>query len=356
MKSILANLLAGESLSVERSVGAFEQIMSGQATHAQIAAMLSLIQSRGPTADEVIGAAKVMRAKAKKVSVPPGLTVIDTCGTGGDQAHTFNISTAAALVAAGAGRPRGVAVAKHGNRSVTSKSGSSQVLEVLGVKLEVCDETLTRCLDEAGMCFCFAPSHHPAMKHVASVRQELGFRTLFNLLGPLTNPAEARRQVIGVYAPDLTDLVAQVLLSLGSQHAMVVHGHLYNEADTSIALDELTTNGMNRVSHLRYGVVRTYDIDPATLGFAIGHPASLHADGPETSAQTIRSVLAGKHGPARDIVCLNAAAALLVADVAGDLSEGLEMAAQAIDSQAAAGALETLVRVTHSAPTPARPG
>lgn len=355
IQDLLGRLVAGETLSVEQAVKLFEQVMVGGITQAQIGAVLSLIQQRGSTEQEILGAARVMRQKAWKVTVPPGLTVVDTCGTGGDHAQTFNISTTVALVTAAAGRSKGVAVAKHGNKSVTSSSGSSQALEALGVKLRVAGSTLTRCLDDAGLCFCFAVAHHPAMKHVAAVRRELGFRTLFNILGPLTNPAGAQRQLLGVFSADLTEPIARVLHELGSQHAMVVHGLPYDEASAdgqSGGFDELITAGTNRVSHLRHGTVQTYEIDPASLGLAIGHPASLRVGSPQGSADMIQSVLAGQHGPARDIVALNTAAALLVADVVDDLSQGLQLAAEAIDSKAAAAVLKKLVQITQADPTP----
>ncbi len=354
MKQTLNRLAAGQTLSEAQAVHAFDQIMTGHATPAQVGAMLALIQQRGPTADELLGGASVMRQHATPVTVPQGLRVIDTCGTGGDHAQTFNISTAGAIIAAAAGRPHNVAVAKHGNRSVTSKSGSSQVLEALGVKLNVSGPTLTRCLDDAGLCFCFAPAHHPAMKHVAPVRQELGFRTIFNLLGPLTNPAGAKRQVIGVFEPGLTELFAQVLNRLGSEHVMVVHGQMLADdgGHETVGLDELSTGGPSRVSHLQGGQVRTYQIDPASVKLPTATLASLRVDSVAASAGVIREVFAGKPGPARDIVCLNAAAALVVADLAVDLQTGVELAAQAIDSRAAAGVLDRLAQITQSDETP----
>lgn len=347
MKEILSQLVAGESLGVEQAVDAFERVLSGRATPAQVGAFLSLIQGRGPTEQEVLGGVRVMREKSTRVQAPAGVTVVDTCGTGGDHAQTFNISTAAAIVTAGAGRDRGVVVAKHGNRSVTGKSGSADVLEALGVKVRVAPATLTACLERAGLCFCFAPAHHPVMKQVAAVRQELGFRTVFNLLGPLTNPAGADRQIIGVFAPELTDLLARVLQQLGSKHAMVVHGRVF---DSDKGLDELTTSGVNWVSHLRDGVVRGYEMDPEQLGLSIGHPAALQVDSPQGSAAVIRDVLAGRHGPARDVVCLNAAGALIVAGLAADFAQGLELASGAIDSQAAARVLTRLVEITQTDP------
>ncbi len=341
MKHLLAHVVSGKTLSVEQTVEAFELIMTGQAHPAQVGALLGMLQQRGPTVEEITGAARVMRQKVAGVAAPAGLTVIDTCGTGGDHSATFNISTAAALVAAAAGRPRGVAVAKHGNRSVTSASGSSQVLEALGVKLQVTPETLTRCLDEAGICFCFAPAHHPAMKHAMPIRLELGFRTLFNLLGPLTNPAGASRQVMGVFDPALTEPIANVLRELGSKRAMVVHGQFGGGG-----IDELSTAGPTRISHLHHGTLKTESFDARTLGLPSGDPAAMKVDGPEASANVIRAVLAGEHGPARDIVCLNAAAALVVADLAADLSQGLKLAREAVDSAAAARTLGKLVAAT----------
>lgn len=341
MKHLLAHLVSGKPMSVEQTLEAFESMMTGQATPAQIASVLSIIAVRGATEDELVGAARVMRAKATPVVVPVGLTPIDTCGTGGDHAETFNISTAAALVAAAAGRPRKIVVAKHGNRAVTSKSGSSQVLEALGVKLKVSDTTLTKCLDEAGICFCFAPMHHPAMKHALPVRQELGFRTIFNLLGPLTNPAGARRQVVGVYAPELTEPIANVLRQLGSVNAIVVSGR-FGEA----RIDELTTTGVNRISHLRGGRVTTNEVEPTMVGLKLAEPDWFRVDSPQASALVIKGILAGKPSPARDIVCLNAAAALLVAELVNDLTEGIRRAAMAIDNGSAKAALEKLVAIT----------
>lgn len=345
MKQILFQLVQGQSLSTEQTIDAFEQIMTGQATPAQIAALLALMQQRGPTVEEITGAATVMRDKAVKVNVPAGLTVIDTCGTGGDHAETFNISTAAAIIAAAVGRSRSVAVAKHGNRSVTSKSGSSTVLETLGVKLTVSGETLTRCLGEAGICFCFAPAHHPAMKYAAPVRQELGFRTMFNILGPLTNPAQARRQVMGVFDAKLTEPIANVLLRLGAEHAMVVHGEFQ---PGSSGLDELTTTGISQLSEVRNGKVQTRHFSAASLGLPRAEPISLRAESPQQSAAVLKQLFAGEQGAPRDIVCLNAAAALVVADLAADLTQGIALAQQAIDSGEASRVLEKLITLTQA--------
>ncbi len=337
MRDLLTQLLAGRPLSRAQTVTAFHAIMSGQAEAVQVAALLALIQQRGPSVDEIAGAAQVMRQMATPVVVPPGLTAIDTCGTGGDHSSTFNISTAAALVVAGAGRPRGLCVAKHGNRSITSQSGSSQVLEALGMKLEVTGETLTRCLDEAGLCFCFAPAHHPAMKHAMPIRRALGVPTLFNVLGPLTNPAGARRQLMGVFDPHLTQTLARVLGELGAEHALVVHGQ---------GVDELVTWGTSQLSQWRDGKLTTMEIDPVHLGLAPAKLEQVQVADVAGSAAVIRQVLAGAPGAARDLVCLNAGAALWAGGVAEDLSAGLELARAALDSGAAQRALDTLVTLT----------
>ncbi len=345
MHDVLRQLAEGQLLTTEQTVAAFEAIMTGRATPAQTGALLAMLQMRGPTVDEIVGAVQVMRDKVTPVVVPEGLTVVDTCGTGGDHCRTFNISTAAAIVAAGAARPHNVAIAKHGNRAVTSQSGSSQVLEALGVKLNVRGETLTRCLDEAGLCFCFAPLHHPAMKHAAPVRGELGFRTIFNLLGPLTNPAGARRQVIGVFQRELVDTIAQVLVRLGTEHAMVVHGRV---EDCPTGLDEITTTGITDIATVRDGKIDRTELDCERLNLPRVQLEVLQVDSPQMSAEMIRYVLSGATGPARDIVCINAAAALVVADIVRELGPGLELAQRAIDNGDALRALETLVEVTQA--------
>jgi len=344
MKSLLAQLVDGQSLSVEQAVHGFELIMSGQADPVQTGAMLALIARRGPTVDELVGAATVMRQKAVPVEVPDGLTIIDTCGAGGTGSTFFNISTAAALVAAGAGRPLDVAVAKHGNRSVTSRSGSSNVLEHFGVNLQADPDILTRCLDEAGMCFCFAPAHHPAMKHAGPVRAALGFRTVFNLVGPLTNPAGARRQLIGVPSKEVCDLVAEALLRLEAQRCLLVHtvmpdGH---------GLGELTTFGPAHATELNHGMIKSYPIDPAALGLPFALPNSVTIDTPADSAKLVRGVLENQAGPARDITVLNAAAALLVGDAAESLEHGLELADAAVTDGRAKKVLDTLVKLTNA--------
>lgn len=349
MKDTLAKLAAGQTLSAQETVTVFEQLMTGTATATQTAALLAMMQLRSPTVDEIVGAATVMRRHASKLQTPADLIAVDTCGAGGDGAQTFNISTAAALVTAGAGRAKGVVVAKHGNRSVTSKSGSSQVLEALGVNLHVAGETLTKCLEQAGLCFCFAPLHHPAMKHAAPIRNDLGFRTIFNLLGPLTNPAGARRQVIGVFAAKWTEPIAQALAQLGAEYAMVVHGLMPCADGASAGLDEISTAGPTQISIVRDGKVTTEQFNPASLHLAPATLDDLRADGVESSAAVIRSVLSGQKDAARDIVCLNAAAALVVTELADNLTDGFALAQQAIDDGAAQHALDQLIQITQSA-------
>lgn len=346
MKHLLAKLVDGQALDVEEAVEAFELIMTGQSEPAQTGALLAMMQLRGVRESEMLGAAKVMREKAVRVEVPQGLTVIDTCGTGGDHAGTFNISTAAAIVAAGAIRPHGCAVAKHGNRSVTSHSGSSQVLETLGVKLEVHGEVLTQCLDEAGMAFCFAPLHHPAMKHAGPIRQQLGFRTLFNIVGPLTNPAGARRQVMGVFDPDLLEPIGQVLVGLGAERAMVVYGQVPEPDHVIGGLDELSICGLSRVIHVQDGQLREMTVDAAELGLPLALPSSLKADGPQDSARIIRSVLDNEDGPAKDVTMLNAAAAIIVSGVTDEFDSALMLAHASIEKGAARAVLDKLISLT----------
>ena len=348
MKEFLKQLVDGRALSTEQAIEAFDLIMSGQASPVQTSAVLALIQVRGPTVDELVGAATVMRRKVTAVDVPDGLTLIDTCGAGGTGSTFFNISTASALVAAAAGHRHGIAVAKHGNRSVTSRSGSSQVLEVLGLKLQVDGSILTRCLAEAGFCFCFAPAHHPAMKHAVPVRQDLGIATIFNLLGPLTNPAGVRRQLMGVPNVKVADLIAETLLRLESNRAMLVHTVLSDGR----SLGELTTFGPAQIRELHHGVIKSYTLDPANLDLPVAMVDSVTVEGPQDSARLIRSVLDGQHGSARDITCLNASAALVVADVASDLAEGIEQAAEAIDSGLAQKTLEVVIKITGSDSSP----
>ena len=336
MIPFIRKLARGESLTLEESREAMRQIMEGLATPAQIAAYLTALSVKGPTPDEIAGAALVMREKVTRIDVAD-LPVVDTCGTGGTGKRTFNISTAAAIVAAGAG----AYVAKHGNRGATSPCGSSDVLEALGVNIEASPAVVARCIREARMGFLFAPQLHGAMKYAAPVRKEIGIRTIFNVLGPLTNPAGARRQVLGVYAPHLVRPIAEVLLRLGADHALVVH--------SEDGMDEISLSARTHVSEVRGGSITSYDLSPEVLGLAAARPEDLQADTVRRSAEAIRSVLGGARGPRRDVVLANAGAAVYVAGLAADIHEGLTRAAESIDSGAAAGVLESLVRLSHVA-------
>ncbi len=341
IREAIGQLLDGQSLSVEQAEGVMDEVMSGTATSAQIAGFLVALRVKGETVDEITGCARAMRRAAVAVR-PEQSATIDTCGTGGDRAGTFNISTTTAFVVAGAG----LRVAKHGNRSVSSRSGSADVLEALGVNLELTPEQIAQSIDEIGIGFLFAPRLHPAMRHAIGPRRELGVRTVFNILGPLTNPAGATAQLLGVYDPALTEVLARVLQELGSRAAFVVNGFGH--------LDELTTTGPNRVSY--FGILAagneivTETLDPLSLGFAHAQPGDLQGGTPEENAQITRDVLSGKdHGPRRDVVLLNAAAALLVGGMATDLRHGVACAVESIDSGAAMRKLESLVAYSNYA-------
>ena len=347
MKDLLRMLVEGERLDREQAGEAFDAVMRGEVDPAAIGGLLSMLSLRGPTVDEIAGAADAMRKVATPVTVPDGLTPIDIVGTGGDHSDTFNISTAASIVTAAAARPEGVCVAKHGNRAVTSKSGASQVLEALGVTLTADGDTLTRCLDQIGLCFCYAPHHHPAMKHAGPVRAALGFRTIFNLVGPLTNPAGVRRLVMGVYARDRVRPMAEVLQSLSVDRAMVVHGQIPDTDGVHIdGFDELSTCGPTSIAEVGGSGIAMQRLDPTDLGLSYSHPSVLRVDSPAASAAVIRKVLDNRGGPAEDVVALNAGAALIVAGLAGSFEEGLGMAVEAIQSGAAAQTLEKLVALT----------
>lgn len=332
MREAIQALISGQSLTEDEAAQAMEMIMSGEATPAQIAAFLVGLRMKGETVDELTGLAKVMRSKALKVQCSAS-NVVDTCGTGGDGLNTFNVSTAAAFVAAGAG----ASVAKHGNRSVSSQCGSADVLEALGVQITAAPDQVARCIDEVGIGFMFAPAFHPAMRHAAPVRRELGVRTAFNLLGPLTNPANAKRQVIGVPMPHLTQPIAEVLLRLGAVHTLVVHG--------DPGLDELSTAGQSVVSEVKDGTIRTYRIDAADLGFARTDLSDIAGGDASRNAELLLKVLSGQPGPLRSIVTLNAAAALVVSGLAEDLRHGKHLAERSIDSGAALSKLESLRRL-----------
>lgn len=335
MKAILARITARHNLSEREASDAFDLIMEGQATPAQLGAFLAAMKLKGETVEELTGAALSMRRHAIFVD-SRGLPVLDTCGTGGDSSGTFNISTAAAMIAAGAGVP----VAKHGNRSVTSLCGSADVLERLGVNLETQPEVMEESLAETGLAFLFAPKLHLAMKHAIGPRRELGFRTLFNLLGPLTNPAGAKAQVLGVFSPELTEIFAEVLRRLGSRHVLVVHG--------LDGMDELTTVTRSRVSELKEGRIRTYELDPLPLVGAYASPGELAGGDPEVNAGILRRILNGEPGPQREIACLNAAAGLVAADQAAGFAEGLELARRSIDTGKARAVLTALIVKTGS--------
>ena len=333
---LIEKLQRRQDLSMDEAAAAMEEIMEGRAQPAQIAGFLVGLSMKGERPAEIVGLARTMRARATRLSRTHA-PVFDTCGTGGDRAHTFNVSTVAALVLAACG----VRVAKHGNRSVSSKCGSADVFEALGVQVSADPETVERCLDEAGIAFFFAPTFHPSMRHAGPTRRDLGVRTAFNLLGPLTNPASAARQLVGVPRPELTELVARSLALLGSERAWVVHG-----AD---GLDEISTTGYTKVSECRGGAVNTFYVHPSDFGLPKASPAQLRGGEAAANADIARRILAGEHGAPRDIVLLNAAASLLIAEQVSTIAEGIERAAAALDEGRAAAALEKLVQVSNSA-------
>jgi len=334
-KLLLAGLADGATLGEAEADAFFSACLRGEPSPAQIAAAVTAMRLRGETVGEITACVRALRREAMILEHP--YDVVDVCGTGGDGAHTLNISTAAAFVAAGGG----LKVAKHGARAVSSKSGSSDVLAALGVNIAASFEQERRALDEAGVCFLFAPAHHRAMRHVMPVREELGFRTIFNILGPLANPAGARRQVLGVFDGRWVEPLARVLGALGATRAWVVHGD---------GLDELTTTGATQVAEWREGGVRLFNVTPEAVGLPRAALADLRGGEPAHNAAALRELLAGANGPYRDIVLLNAAAAFLVAERAETLREGVELAAGAIDSGAAASALDSLIAITNAPP------
>lgn len=332
-KPLLSRLVEGHALTGEQARDFFAACLRGEPTPAQVASAVTAMRMRGETVDEIAAFALAMRQAALTLDHP--YDAIDTCGTGGDGAHTFNISTAAALVLAGAG----VKVAKHGNRALSSKSGSSDVLSALGVNLGADQAQQRRALDEAGIAFLFAPHYHGAMRHVGPVRAEIGFRTVFNLLGPLSNPAGARRQVMGVYDPRLLEPLAEVLGRLGAVRAWTVHGQ---------GLDELTLTGPTEVAEWSNGAVRRFQVTPEDAGLARAEIEALRGGDAEHNAAALSALLNGAPGAYRDVVLLNAAAALVVADRAADLAEGAAIAAAAIDGGRARQALEQLIKATNT--------
>ena len=333
LRAAIRKVAAGETLTQDEAAEAFELIMAGAATDAQIGGLLMGMRVRGETVEEIAGAARAMRARVLPVRAPEA--AIDTCGTGGDAKGTHNISTCAAFVVAGGGVP----VAKRGNRSISSRAGSADVLTALGVNIECASETIARCIEACGLGFMFAPAHHAAMRHVAKVRTELGIRTIFNLLGPLANPAGTKYQLVGVFSEQWVEPIARVLGLLGAERAWVVHGE--------DGLDELTTTGVSHVAVLDQGQVATFKISPRNAGLPEARLQDLTGGDAEENAAHIRAVLQGNQGPLRDIVLLNAAAALLVAGKAKTLREGVALAAESIDSGKAKRVLDALIALSH---------
>jgi anthranilate phosphoribosyltransferase len=333
IKALIGQVASGATLSREMAYEAFDSMMSGEVTPSQIGALLMGLRVRGETVDEITGAVTAMRAKMLTVHAPDN--AIDVVGTGGDASGSFNISTCAAFIVAGAGVP----VAKHGNRALSSQSGSADVLTALGVKIDIPPETISACINVAGIGFMFAPAHHPAMKHVGPTRVELGTRTIFNLLGPLSNPAGVKRQMVGVFSRQWVEPLAHVLKNLGSERAYVVHG--------SDGLDEITTAGPTAVAALENGTVTCFEITPESVGMARVKPEALRGGDAGTNAAALKAVLEGHKGPYRDVAVLNAAAALVVAAAAKTLADGVKLAAHAIDSGAAEGCLDRLIAVSN---------
>jgi anthranilate phosphoribosyltransferase len=334
LKALIGKVATGAALTREEAASAFDVMMSGEATPSQMGGLLMALRVRGETVDEITGAVTTMRAKMLKVEAPSN--AIDVVGTGGDASGSYNISTCAAFIAAGAGIP----VAKHGNRALSSRSGAADVLAALGVCIELAPEAISRCIHEAGIGFMFAPAHHPAMKHVGPTRVELATRTIFNLLGPLSNPAGVRRQMIGVFSRHWVEPLAHVLKNLGCERAYVVHG--------SDGLDEITTAGSTSVAALENGAVRTFEIAPEEVGLPRVKPEMLRGGDAEANAAALLAVLKGEKGPFRDVALFNAAAALVVAGSAKDLKEGVALARKSLDSGEAEGRLDRLIHVSNA--------
>ncbi|HEX3019004.1 MAG TPA: anthranilate phosphoribosyltransferase [Chitinispirillaceae bacterium] len=334
IQEAIKKVIAGNNLTIEESIDVFSAIMSGTTTDAQISALIIALRMKGESVEEITGAASVMREKATHVLPQNKDCVIDTCGTGGDGLNTFNISTATAFVAAAAG----ATVAKHGNRSVSSKCGSADVLESLGVNISISPERMRECLDNVGIGFLFAVSLHNAMKYAIGPRKEIAVRTIFNILGPLTNPAMASSQLMGVFSPALTETMAMVLKNMGTRCAFVVHG--------LDALDEISLSAPTQISELKNGTVKTYTIQPEDFGLQRTSLSAIRGGDPSENAQIIKDVLNGKTGPQRDIVLLNTAFALTACSLAKDPHEGLTIAAKSIDSGSALKKLEELVKFT----------
>jgi anthranilate phosphoribosyltransferase len=333
-KALIARVASGTSLTRQEAAVAFDRMMSGEATPSQMGGLLMALRVRGETVDEITGAVTTMRAKMLGVKAPPD--AVDVVGTGGDASGSFNISTCAAFIVAGAGVP----VAKHGNRALSSKSGAADVLGALGVNIELTPDQVGRCIAEAGIGFMFAPAHHPAMKNVGPTRVELGTRTIFNLLGPLSNPASVKRQMVGTFSKQWVEPMAQVLKNLGAHAIWVVHG--------SDGLDEITISGPTSVAALENGKIRTFEVTPEDAGLSRAPPEALRGGDGEANARTLLGVLEGKKGPYRDVSLINAAAALIVAGKARDLKDGAALAAKSIDSGQAKTRLERLIKVSNA--------
>ena len=329
----LKKIIARKDLSETEMARMITDIFSGEITDAQVGAFMAALATKGETFEELAGAASAMRKKARRIQTS-AKTVVDTCGTGGDGAKTFNISTTAAFVVAGCG----VTVAKHGNRSVSSQCGSADLLEALGIKLDTAPEIVEEAVRETGIGFLFAPLYHGAMKYAAKARKEIGLRSIFNMLGPLTNPASANCQLLGVYAPELTEMFAQALRILGVKRAFVVHGH--------DGLDEISVCAPTRISELNDGMIRTYDINPEQFFGETAKTGDLAGGSPKNNAEITKSILNGEKGPKRNIILINASAALVAADKASNLKEGITLAENSIDSGAATAKLYSLIRFT----------
>jgi len=332
-KALIAKVATGANLSRAEAASAFDRMMSGEATPSQMGGLLMALRVRGETVDEITGAVTTMRAKMLSVKAPPD--AVDIVGTGGDASGSYNISTCAAFIVAGAGVP----IAKHGNRALSSRSGAADVLQALGVNIDLNAEQVGLCIRDSGIGFMFAPAHHPAMKNVGPTRVELGTRTIFNLLGPLSNPAGVKRQMVGTFSRHWIEPMVQVLNNLGSERVWAVHG--------SDGLDEITTSGPTSVAELKDGKVRTFEIVPEDAGLRRAKPEALRGGDASHNAAALLDVLKGKPGPFRDVAILNAAATLIVAAKAGDLKEAAALAAKAIDSGEAEGRLDRLIAVSN---------
>ena len=332
LKALIGQAATGATLTREQAAAAFDLMMSGEATPSQMGGLLMALRVRGETIEEITGAVSAMRSKMLPVNAPPD--AIDVVGTGGDASGSYNISTCAAFIVAGAGVP----VAKHGNRALSSRSGAADVLVALGVRIDIPPDHISRCIAAAGIGFMFAPAHHPATRHVNPTRVELGTRTIFNLLGPLSNPANVKRQMVGVFSKQWVEPLAQVLKNLGSERAFVVHG--------SDGLDEITTTGPTAVASLANGEVKVFDITPEEVGFARAKPEALRGGDADHNAKALLAVLKGQRGPFREVALLNAAAALVVAGKARDLKGGVTLAEKSINSGEAEGSLERLIVVS----------